>query len=101
MKNANVKIRLTNDMGRRLWLTIDYITIRGRKPRKHVDNYYLTENARWATAVPLKEARKWMREAKYIAGWDGIVVEKGEYITGGKPTTLAALGLKRKRKIAG
>ena len=97
----NVKIRLTNDMGRRLWLTIDYFPRRNAKAPKRVNTFWLTENARWATAVPLKEARKWMREAKYIAGWDGIVVEKGEYIAGGKPTTLAALGLKRKRKIAG
>lgn len=95
MKTKSVKIRLTNDMGRKLWLTIDYITIRGRKPRKHVDSYYLTENAHWATAVPVKEARKWMREAKYLAGYDGDVIEKGEYILGGKPTTLAAAGLRR------
>lgn len=91
----NVKIRLLTDRGTHIWLTIDYITIRGRKPRKHVDSYYLTENARWATAVPVKEARKWMREAKYIAGWDGDVIEKGEYILGGKPTTLAAAGLRK------
>ena len=95
MKTKSVKIRLTNDMGRRLWLTINYITIRGRKPRKNVDNYYLTENARWATAVPLKDAKRWMREAKNLAGWDGDVIEKGEYILGGKPTTLAAAGLKK------
>ena len=91
----NVKIRLLTDRGTYLWLTIDYITIRGRKPRKNVDSYYMTENARWATAVPLKEARKWMREAKNLAGWDGDVIEKGEYILGGKPTTLAAAGLRK------
>lgn len=91
----NVKIRLLTDRGTHIWLTIDYITIRGRKPRKHVDSYYLTENARWATAVPVKEARKWMREAKYLAGYDGDVIEKGEYILGGKPTTLAAAGLRK------
>ena len=98
MKNTNVKIRLTNDMGRRLWLKINYIKIVRRKPRKHVDNFYLTENARWATAVPLKEARKWMREAKYLAGYDGDVIEKGEYILGGKPTTFAAAGLVKRQK---
>ena len=91
----NVKIRLLTDRGTHIWLTIDYITIRGRKPRKHVDSYYLTENARWATAVPVKEARKWMREAKYLAGYDGDVIEKGEYILGGKPTTLLAAGLRK------
>ena len=95
-----VKIRLTTDRGTYVWLTINYIAIRGRKARKNVDNYYLTENARWATAVPLKEARKWMREAKYLAGWDGDVIEKGEYILGGKPTTLAAAGLVKCQKIA-
>ena len=93
-----VKIRLTTDRGTYVWLTINYIAIRGRKARKNVDNYYLTENARWATAVPLKEARKWMREAKYLAGWDGDVIEKGEYILGGKPTTLAAAGLVKRQK---
>ena len=94
----NVKIRLTTDRGTHVWLTINYITIRGRKARKNVDNFYLTENARWATAVPLKEARKWMREAKYLAGYDGDVIEKGEYILGGKPTTLAAAGLVKRQK---
>ena len=93
-----VKIRLTTDRGTYVWLTINYITIRGRKARKNVDNFYLTENARWATAVPLKEARKWMREAKYLAGYDGDVIEKGEYILGGKPTTLAAAGLVKRQK---
>ena len=90
----NVKIRLTNDRGHYLYLLINYFKIGGRKARKHVDNYYLTENARWATAVPVKEARRWMREAKYIAGEDGDVIEKGEYLLGGKPTTLKAAGLR-------
>ena len=90
----NVKIRLTTDRGQHLYLLINYFKIGGRKPRKYVDNYYLTENAQWATAVPVKEARKWMREAKYIAGEDGDVIEKGEYMLGGKPTTLKAAGLR-------
>ena len=88
----NVKIRLLTDSGTHVWLTINYF------PKRHgggVDNFYLTDNARWATAVPLKEARKWMREAKYLAGYDGDVIEKGEYILSGKPTTLAAAGLRK------
>ena len=90
-----VKIRLLTDRGTYIWLTINYFP---KRRGGGVDNFYLTCNARWATAVPLKEARKWMREAKYLAGYDGDVIEKGEYICGGKPTTLSALGLKRRKK---
>ena len=53
----------------------------------------ITDNARLATAVPLKDARKWMREAKTLARFDGDVIEKGEYILDGKPTTLTAADL--------
>ena len=35
-----------------------------------------------------------MREAKFLAGCDGDVIEKGEYILNGKPTTLKAAGLR-------
>ena len=94
----NVKICLITDRGQRLWLTINYFSIRGRKPRKYVDNFYLTDNSRWATAVHVTEARKWMREAKTLAAYDGDVIEKTEYLYGGKPTTLSALGLKRSKK---
>ena len=90
-----VKIRLTNDWGRHLYLKIDYFSIRGCKPRKYVDNYYLTENKDGATAVSLTEARMWMREAKKLASWDGDCIEKGEYLRNGKPTTLKAAGLRR------
>ena len=85
-----VKIRLLTDCGTCIWLTINYFS-------KHhggsVDNYCLTDNARLATAVPLKDARKQMCEAKTLARFDGDVIEKGEYILDGKPTTLAAAGL--------
>ena len=94
MKNKTVKIRLTNDMGKRLYLTINYFPKKSWQTTRMVDNFYLTENARWASPVPLKDARKWMREAKNLAGWDGDVVEKAEYLLGGKPTTLKAAGLK-------
>lgn len=87
----NVKIRLTTDRGHYLYLLINYFP--KRNGVRMVDNYYLTENARWATAVPVNSARKWMREAKYIAGEDGDVIEKGEYLLGSKPTTLKAAGL--------
>ena len=96
-KATKVKIRLTTDRGTYLWLTVDYFPkCRGGG----VDSYYMTEHARFATAVPLKQARKWMREAKYLAGYDGDVIEKGEYILKGKPTTLVAAGLKTKRRAA-
>lgn len=95
MKNTkNVKICLITDCGQRLWLTINYFSIRGRKPRKYVDSFYITDNSRWATAVPVKEARKWMREAKYLAAGDGDVIEKSMYMFGGKPITLKAAGLR-------
>ena len=88
----NVKIRLLTDVGEYIWLTINYFS---KRHGSVVDNFYLTPNARWATAVPLKEARRWMREAKTLARYDGDVIEKGEYILNGKPTTLAAVGLSK------
>jgi hypothetical protein len=96
-KMTKVKIRLTTDRGTYVWLTIDYFP---KRRGGGVNTFWITENARWATAVPLKQARKWMREAKYLAGYDGDVIEKGEYILNGKPTTLAAAGLKTKRRAA-
>ena len=85
-----VKIRLMTDCGTCIWLTINYFS---KRYGGGVDNYCLTDNARLATAVPLKDARKWMREAKTLARFDGDVIEKGEYVLDGKPTTLAAAGL--------
>jgi hypothetical protein len=87
-----VKIRLLTDRGHYIWLTINYFT---KRFGGGVDNFYLTDHACWATAVPLKEARRWMREAKCLAATDGDVIEKAEYVCAGKPTTLSALGLKR------
>lgn len=88
-----VKIRLLTDRGIYMWLTIDFFRNKRRWTSGSVDSWYLTNKARFATPIPVEDARLWMREAKYIAGYDGIVVEKGEYILGGKPTTLKAAGL--------
>ena len=85
-----VKIRLLTDHCTHIWLTINYFS---KRHGGGVDNYCLTDNACLATAVPLKDARKWMREAKTLARFDGDVIEKGEYILDGKPTTLTAAGL--------
>jgi hypothetical protein len=89
----SVKISLVNDMGKRLYLTFTYFRRRFNGKRV-VDSFYLTENPRWASLVPLKEARKWMREAKALASYDGDVIEKAEYLLAGKPTTLKAAGLR-------
>ena len=94
MNSKSVKIRLTTDVGKHLYLTINYFPKKSWQKERMVDNFYLTENARWASPVPLKDARRWMREAKWIAGDDGDVIEKGEYMIGGKPTTLKAAGLR-------
>ena len=92
-----VKIRLLTDRGTHMWLTIDFFRNKRRWTSESVDTWYLTDKARYATPVPVKDARTWMREAKYLAGYDGIVVEKGQYIRGGKPTTLAACGKSSKK----
>lgn len=89
----SVKISLVNDMGKRLYLTLTYFR-RRFNGKRIVDSFYLTENPRWASLVPVKEARKWMREAKYLAGCDGDVIVKAEYLLAGKPTTLKAAGLR-------
>ena len=86
----NVKIRLLTDSGNHIWLRVNYFP---KRSGGGVDNFYLTDYAHEATAVPLKTARKWMREAKLLANFDGINLEKGEYILGGKPTTLKAASL--------
>jgi hypothetical protein len=91
----NVKIRLLTDRGTYVWLKVNYFP---KRCGGGVDNFYLTDHACWATAVPLKEARRWMREAKCLAATDGDVNQKSEYVCGGKPTTLSALGLKRNKK---
>ena len=93
----SVKISLVNDMGKRLYLTFTYFR-RRINGKRVVDSFYLTENPCWASLVPLKEARKWMCEAKVLASYDGDVIEKAEYLCGGKPITLSALGLKRNKK---
>lgn len=95
----NVKIRLINDMGKCIYLTINYFPKERGQKERIVDNFYLTENARWASPVPPKDARKWMREAKMLAACDGDIIKKAEYICDGKPTTLSALGLKRGNNI--
>lgn len=88
----NVKIRLLTERGAYIWLRVNYFP---KRRGGGVDNFYLTDYAHEATAVPVKDARKWMREAKSLARFDGIAIEKGEYILGGKPTTLVAAGLCR------
>ena len=87
----NVKISLVNDMGKRLYLTLNYFR-RYNNGKRVVESFYLTENPRWASLVQLKDARKWMREAKTLAAFDGDVIVKSEYLLNGKPTTLAAAG---------
>ena len=86
----NVKIRLLTDRGLYVWLRVNYFP---KRRGGGVDNFYLTDYAHEATPIAVKNARKWMREAKSLANFDGIVVKKGEYILDGKPTTLVAAAL--------
>lgn len=81
------KIRLLTDHGTYLWLKVNYFP---KRRGGGVDHFYLTDHACLATAVPFREARRWMREAKCLAATDGDVIEKAEYMRGGKPTTLSA-----------
>ena len=87
---SKVNIRLTNECGKRLYLKINYFPKRKGDKARLVDNYYLVEHHREAARIPVGEARRWMREAKMLAGWDGEVVVKAEYLLHGKPTTLKA-----------
>jgi len=89
-----VKIRLTNDWGHYIYLTINYFPKRRSDMVRRVDEFYLTDHACYATAVPVKEACKWLREAKHLASYDGDVIVKAEYLLAGKPTTLKAAGLR-------
>lgn len=88
----NVKIKLINESNKSLYLVLNYFPKAHGEKTRTIDNYYLTENLRFASPIPLKDARKWMREAKTLAAFDGDVIVKSEYLLNGKPTTLAAAG---------
>ena len=93
----NVKIRLIAE-SEVLWLKVNYFRKRRGSLIRLVDNFYLVESSRSATAVPLVEALKWMSEAKTLARFDGVNPVKGEYVIDGKAVTLKQLGLQPRNK---
>lgn len=92
----DVKIKLNPDptsISRRpLWLHVEWFKIGGCKPRKYVDQYWLTENESEATPVEPFRAKRLAAEAKSLANADGEGDMKSVYMAkAGRrwvPTTL-------------
>ena len=92
----DVKIKLNLDptsISRRpLWLHVEWFKIGGCKPRKYVDQYWLTENEAEATPVEPFRAKHLAAEAKSLANAEGKGDMKSVYMAkaGRKwvPTTL-------------
>ena len=92
----DVKIKLNPDptsISRRpLWLHVEWFKIGGCKPRKYVDQCWLTENEAEATPVEPSRAKRLAAEAKSLANADGEGDVKSVYMAkaGRKwvPTTL-------------
>ena len=92
----DVKIKLNPDptsiSQKTLWLHVEWFKVRGCKPRKYVDQYWLTENESEATPVEPFRAKRMAAEAKSLANADGEGDMKSVYMAkaGRKwvPTTL-------------
>lgn len=92
----DVRIKLnpdpTSGSQRPLWLHVEWFKIRGRKPRKYVDHYWLTENESEATPVEPSRAKRMAAEAKSLANAEGKGDMKSVYMAkAGRrwvPTTL-------------
>lgn len=82
--NLQVKIRLDPspcDMFRQpQWLHVEWFKIGGCKPRKYVDQYWLSENECEATPVELHRARALANNARELAAFDGLVDMKVSYM---------------------
>lgn len=92
----DVKIKLnpgpTSLSRQPLWLHVEWFKIKGCKPRKYVDQYWLTEDESEATPVEPFRAKRMAAEAKSLANSDGEGDMKSVYMAkaGRKwvPTTL-------------
>ena len=91
----DVKIKLAGERGtsqKPLWLHVEWVNIGGRKSRKYIDQYWLTENESEATPVELLHARCLAAEARDMALFNGDGVRKAVYMAkAGRqwvPTTL-------------
>lgn len=92
----DVKIKLRPDPTsmslKPMWLHVEWFKIGGRKPRKYVDCYWLTDDESEATPIEPFRAKDLGAEAKSLASSDGFGDMKVVYMTkaGRKwiPTTL-------------
>jgi len=80
----DVKIKLNPDQTsispRSLWLHVEWFKIGGRKPRKYVDHYWLTENEAEATLIEPFRAKELASEAVLLASHDGDGDMKAVYM---------------------
>lgn len=92
----DVKIKLNPDPAglsrKTLWLHVEWFKVGGCKPRKYVDQYWLTENESEATPVEPSRAKRLAYAARTLASFDGEGDMKSVYMAkaGRKwaPTTL-------------
>lgn len=92
----DVKIKLNPDPAsisrKPLWLHVEWFKVRGCKPRKYVDQYWLTENESEATPVEPFRAKTLAYAAKTLMSFEGRGDSKAVYMAkaGRKwvPTTL-------------
>ena len=93
-----IKIKLVPDgtiLSRKSqWLHVEWFKIGGCKPRKYVDQIWLTENEAEATPVDVSEAKGFASDARSLAEFDGIPISKTIYLAKcgrrWEPTTLKA-----------
>ena len=80
----DVKIKLNPDptgISRRpLWLHVEWVKLGGRKSRKYIDQYWLTEHESEATPIEPFRARRLAAEAKILASHDGEGGMKSVYM---------------------
>ena len=80
----DVKIKLNPDptsiSQQPLWLHVEWFKIKGSKPRKYVDQYWLTDNAVEATPVEPFRAKLLAAEARALALHDGEGDMKSVYM---------------------
>ena len=80
----DIKIKLNPDptsiSQQPLWLHVEWFKIKGRKPRKYVDQYWLTENESEATPIEPFRAKLLAADARALALHDGEGDMKSVYM---------------------
>ena len=79
----DVKIKLAGQRGtslKTLWLHVEWFKIKGSKPRKYVDKYWLTENESEATPIEPFRAKLLAADARDTALFNGDGLRNAVYM---------------------